>query len=230
MPGKAKAMPSAQAAGQPVKVSGPGAGIYRKWAEFISGPEGTNPAQELTVRAASVDSWRGVIRAPMPQPVNVTRETVGALYEVPAGQVTLTPGTHPGEKLITVHLVPPPEMDPNTLEGAWLLRVARRSGPMPHTHLEDVQDDPGTGGKAALVVADEDISKLPSPDRMELAGALRTNPLLISYEPRLNPRHGVIRIMHTNPLEQGRAFPGVHVLKANAVDVHHLVRMRVHQS
>ncbi|MER7817411.1 type IV secretory system conjugative DNA transfer family protein [Streptomyces sp. NPDC096153] len=215
-PGKAKAAPSMQATAKPVQAFGAVAEIYRKWAEFISGPEGTNPAQELTVRGASADSWRGVIRAPMPQPVNVTRETVGALYEVPAGQVTITPGTHPGEKLITVHLVPPPEMDPNTLEGAWLVRVARRGGPMPHTHLEGVQDDPNTGGKAALVVADEDISKLPSPDRMELAGALRTNPLLISYEPRLNPREGVIRIMHTNPLEEGRAFPGPHVLKANA--------------
>ncbi|MFI1568200.1 hypothetical protein ACH4ZX_35160 [Streptomyces sp. NPDC020490] len=215
-PGRAKAAPSAQAATKTVQASGAVADIYRKWAEFISGEEGTNPYQELTVRGVSADSWRGVIRAPMPQPVSVTRETVGALYEVPAEQVTITPGTHPGEKLITVHLVPPPEMDPNTLEGAWLLRVARKSGPMPNTHLEGVQDDPNTGGKAALVVADENISKLPSPDRMELAGALRTNPLLISYEPRLNPREGVIRIMHTNPLEEGRVFPGSHVLKTNA--------------
>ena len=215
-PGKVKAAPSAQAAAKPVQASGAVADIYRRWAEFISGPEGTNPAEELTVRGVSADSWRGVIRAPMPKPVNVTRETVGALYEVPTEQVTITPGVHPGEKLITVHLVPPPEMDPNTLEGAWLLRVARRGGPMPHTHLEGVQDDPNTGGKAALVVADEDISKLSSPDRMELAGALRTNPLLISYEPRLDPRQGVIRIMHTNPLEEGRTFPGLHVLKANA--------------
>ncbi|MFI1890471.1 type IV secretory system conjugative DNA transfer family protein [Streptomyces jumonjinensis] len=213
-PGAAKAAaPASQATAQPVP-SGV-ADIYRKWATFISGPEGSNPGQELTVRSAAADAWRGVVRAPMPEPVSVTRETVGALYRVPTGQVTITPGTHPGEKLITVHLVPPPEMDPSTLEGAWLLRVARRGGPMPHTHLEEVQDDPNTGGKVALVVADEDISKLPSPDRMELAGALRTNPLLLSYEPRLDPRHGVIRIMHTNPLEEGRPFPGAHVLKAN---------------
>lgn len=41
------------------------------------------------------------------------------------------------------------------------------------------------------------------------------NPLLISYEPRQNPREAVIRMMEHNPLEQGTPFPGTHVLKAN---------------
>ncbi|GGU49830.1 hypothetical protein [Streptomyces violascens] len=218
--GAKKKAPTLAVAAAPAQTAAPVssqvADIYRKWAEYISGAEGTNPGQELTVRGHYGNTWAGVIKAPMPAPVNVTAETVGALYEVPAAQVKITPGQHPGVKLITVHLTPPPEADPSTLEGLWARHVARKGGVMPGTHLEDVQDDPNTGGRAALVVADEDTARLPHVDRLDLAGALRTTPLLVSYEPRLNPREGVIRLMDKNPLEEGRAFPGLHVLRANA--------------
>jgi hypothetical protein len=87
---------------------------------------------------------------------------------------------------------------------------------MAGTHLENVQDDPNTGGQVALVVAGDDLDRLRHPDRMDLVGALRVkNPLLISYEPRQNPREAVIRKMDHNPLQKGAAFPGIHVLKPN---------------
>ncbi|MGO4417416.1 type IV secretory system conjugative DNA transfer family protein, partial [Streptomyces sp. MCAF7] len=214
-PGKTKAAPAPTATPAPAVPDGV-ADIYRKWAEYISGPEGTNPNQELTVRSVSYEAWTGVIKAPMPQSVNVTPETVGRVYEVPASQVKITPGDHPGDKRITVYLVAPADADPRTLEGAWRLRVARKGGVMYGTHLEEAQDDPNTGGKAAYVVADEDTDRLPVPDLLALAGALRTNPLLISYEPTNDPRVSKIRLMDKNPLEEGRPFPGLHVLKANA--------------
>uniref|UniRef100_UPI003F49938E DNA translocase FtsK n=1 Tax=Streptomyces sp. CA-141956 TaxID=3240051 RepID=UPI003F49938E len=128
----------------------------------------------------------------------------------------LTPGAHAGERHITVHRTAPPTLDPTTLAGAWSKHVARTGGVLAHTHLEDIQDDPNTGGQVALVVANDTIDALPTPDRRALAGALRTTPLLVSYEPRLNPREAVIRVMEHNPLEKGVEFPGVDVLRPDA--------------
>jgi hypothetical protein len=42
----------------------------------------------------------------------------------------------------------------------------------------------------------------------DLVGALRTDHLLLSYEPSTNPRTAVIRLMKENPLRAGIPFPG----------------------
>ncbi|MFF8544811.1 hypothetical protein ACF060_31495 [Streptomyces werraensis] len=191
--------------------------IAYRWHQVISNPDnGTHRGQNLTVRTLSTMRWQGTITAPTGQSVTVTPDTVSSAYQVPAAWISLRPGAHAGEAHITVNLQAPPELDPTTLQGAWTKWVARTGGVMPGTHLENIQDDPNTGGQVALVVADDDTDSLTHPDRKKLAGALRvSNPLLISYEPRQNPREAVIRKMAHNPLEKGAKFPGIHVLKPN---------------
>ncbi|MET9725454.1 hypothetical protein [Streptomyces zaomyceticus] len=190
--------------------------ILQAWARHISNPaNGAHKMQLLTLRTVGADRWTGLITAPVGTTVNVTCETVSSVFQVPADWILIHGGSHTGERLITVNYQPPAELDVTTLAGAWSKRAARPGGVMANTHLEDVQDDPNTGGQVALVVADENLDKLPHPDRASLAGALRTTPLLVSYEPRQNPREAVIRVMDRNPLQEGVAFPGVDALRAN---------------
>ncbi|MFD1277493.1 hypothetical protein ACFQ51_53025, partial [Streptomyces kaempferi] len=141
---------------------------------------------------------------------------MSSVYQVPTAWIAFKNGAHAGERHIAVHLTAPAELDPNTLTGAWKKYLSKPGGLMAGTHLKDVRDDPNTGGQVAVVVAGEDLDRLRHPDRLDLAGALRTKPILISYEPRQNPREAVIRKMDHNPLQKGAAFPGVHVLKVNA--------------
>jgi hypothetical protein len=191
--------------------------ILKRWAEHVSHPQsGAHRGQELTVRTLSPTCWVGTITAPVGSSVNVTADTVSSVYRIPASWVSFKAGAHAGERHIAVNLTAPADLDPSTLSGAWKKWVSRKGGLMAGTHLEDIKDDPNTGGQVALVVAGEELDRLPHPDRVALAGALRTQPILISYEPRQNPRQAIIRKMDRNPLEQGAPFPGVHVLKVNA--------------
>ena len=203
----------------PTAVAVPATGaehILQKWGQHISDPAGgTHKGQLLTLRTYSALRWQGTITAPTGQSVTVTKDTISSVYQVPADWITFQPGAHAGETHITVNTQRPAELDPTTLTGAWRKWVARKGGLMDGTRLANVQPDPTTGGEVALVVAGENLDRLKHPDRLDLAGALRTNPLLISYEPRQNPREAVIRKMAHNPLQKGAAFPGVHVLKAN---------------
>lgn len=203
-------------------VDTPAKQIAYRWWEIISNTEtGTHKGQELEIRTLSHLGWTGIITARPGQSVTVTPDTVSSTYQAtpyqaPAAWITIKPGAHSGAAHITVHLQAPAELDPSTLTGAWRKWVARKGGLMEGTDLKNVQDDPNTGGQVALVVAGDQLDRLRHPDRMDLAGALRvTNPLLISYEPRQNPREAVIRKMDHNPLQKGAAFPGVHVLKPN---------------
>jgi hypothetical protein len=191
--------------------------ILQKWGLHISNPDnGSHKGQILTLRTLTVMCWQGTITAPVGNSVTVTADTVSSVYQVPAAWITFKEGAHTGERHITVNTQPPAELDPSTLQGAWRKWAARKGGLMDGTHLENVQPDPNTGGHVALVVAGENLDRLRHPDRMDLVGALRVkNPLLISYEPRQNPREAVIRKMEHNPLQKGAAFPGLHVLKAN---------------
>lgn len=187
--------------------------IAYRWHQTISNPEtGTHRGQHLTVRTLSTMRWQGTITAPTGQSVTVTPDTVSSAYQVPAAWITIRPGTHSGEAHITVNLQAPPELDTNTLQGAWTKWVARKGGIMAGTHLEDVQPDPVTGGEVARVVADDDTDTLPTPNMRDLVGALRTTPLLLAYEPGTNPRKAKIRLMKENPLRAGVPFPGPHVL------------------
>ncbi|MFD9443401.1 type IV secretory system conjugative DNA transfer family protein [Streptomyces sp. NPDC060001] len=194
--------------------------IAYRWYEIVSNREtGTHKGQDLTVRTLSTQRWQGTITAPAGQSVTVTADTISSAYQstpyqVPAAWITIKTGAHSGEAHITVNLQAPAELDTNTLAGAWRKWVARSGGVMDGTHLEDVQTDPNTGGEVAYVTAGEDLDKLPLPDRSSLAGALRTNTLLCSYNPIPGePRRGEIRIMKHNPLQEGVPFPGTHVLK-----------------
>ncbi|MFE5828976.1 type IV secretory system conjugative DNA transfer family protein [Streptomyces sp. NPDC056508] len=190
--------------------------IYRLWGQRISHPAtGSHKNQILTLTTVTPTHWTGTITAPIGASVTVTKETVSSLYRTNPEWILIREGAHAGQRIITVNHQAPAELDPTTLAGAWAKRVARTGGVLAHTHLEDIQDDPNTGGQVALVVADENLDKLPLPDRASLAGALRTTPLLVSYEPRQNPREAVIRVMDHNPLQEGIEFPGTHVLKAN---------------
>lgn len=193
------------------------ADIHARWGRYISHPAtGLHKGQVLTVThyLAGV-RWHGTITAQTPgQPVNVTRETVSGVYSKDPAWIHIKPGAHAGQAHITVNLAAPAELDTSTLKGAWTKWAARAGGVMADTHLEDVRPDPHTGGEVAYVIAGESLNKLPVPDRAELAGALRKNTLLCSYNPvKGEPRKGEIRIMNHNPLQDGVPFPGTHVLK-----------------
>lgn len=198
--------------------------VRRKWGVFISDPDcGKHKHQVLEDVFVYVDQtgkiirWTGRILAPAGSSVTVAEASVSSVYQVPAAWIGMEPGGHAGEVLISVDYKAPVELDPDTLEGAWKKRVARTGGVMPKTHLEGVTDDPNTGGKAAWICADEDLDILKHPDLAELAGALRTSPLLISYEKRPNnPRKAIIRMMDENPLEKGHAFQGLDTLKTTS--------------
>ncbi|MFE6126742.1 hypothetical protein ACFQ6Q_00495 [Streptomyces sp. NPDC056437] len=191
--------------------------ILKLWGQHISHPQdGAHRGQILTVHTLSPTRWTGTITAPAGKPVTVTADTVSSVYRVPAAWIKLKPALHAGQRHISVNLTAPAELDTRTLTGAWAKWLARPNGLMAGTRLENPQPDPNTGGEVALVVAGEDLDRLRHPDRIDLAGALRTKPLLVSYEPRQNPREAVIRKMTHNPLEKGAQFPGVHVLKPNA--------------
>lgn len=190
--------------------------ILRKWAAYISHPTtGTHPNQKLTITRHILGvRWEGTITALAGQSVTVKQDNVSSVYQLDASWITLRGGAHAGERHLTVHLCAPPELDTTTLQGAWTKWVAKSAGIMAGTLLEDVQDDPNTGGQVAYVVAGEDLNSLKTPDRAELAGALRTNTLLCSYSPEPgDPRRGTIRLMKHNPLKQGVPFPGTDVLK-----------------
>ncbi|NJA59179.1 type IV secretory system conjugative DNA transfer family protein [Streptomyces sp. NEAU-H3] len=190
--------------------------ILHRWGTHISHPDkGTHRGQVLTLHTLTPQHWAGHITARAGQAVTVTTETVSSVYEKPSSWISITPGPHAGVKEITVNLTKPANLDTSTLQGAWSKWAARKGGLMEGTHLEQIQDDPNTGGQVALIVAGESLDRLTHPDRSDLAGALRTPPLLISYEPRLDPRKAVIRKMAHNPLQQGAAFPGTHVLRPN---------------
>ncbi|MEW2402143.1 hypothetical protein [Streptomyces sp. NPDC046862] len=189
--------------------------IAYRWYEVISNPDtGTHKGQHLEVRTLSNLRWQGTITAPIGQSVTVTKDTVSSAYRKKPAWIDFTPGAHAGEVHITVNQAAPPDLDPATLSGAWKKYAARTGGVMAGSRLEDVQTDPNTGGEVAYVVAGEDLDKLPLPDRASLAGALRTNTLLCSYNPVPgNPRLGEIRLMKHNPLQDGVPFPGTHALK-----------------
>lgn len=199
----------------PAVADTPAKQIAYRWHQVISHPDnGTHRGQELTLRTISTMRWQGTITAPTGQSVTVTADTVSSAYQVPAAWISLRPGAHAGEAHITVNLQAPPELDPTTLQGAWTKWVARPNGVMAGTYLEDVQTDPHSGGEVAYVIAGENLNKLPTPDRAELAGALRTNTLLCSYNPVPgDPRKGEVRLMKHNPLQDGVPFPGTHVLE-----------------
>jgi hypothetical protein len=194
--------------------------IAYRWHQIVSNREtGTHRGQNIEIRTLSTMRWQGTITAPAGQSVTVTADTVSSAYQstpyqVRAAWIRFEDGAHSGERHITVNLVPPLELDTNTLQGAWRKWAARSGGVMAGTHLEDVQTDPNTGGEVAHVTAGENLDKLPVPDRAALAGALRTNTLLCSYAPVPgDPRRGIIRLMKHNPLKKGVPFPGTHVLK-----------------
>ncbi|MFE5483000.1 type IV secretory system conjugative DNA transfer family protein [Streptomyces sp. NPDC056527] len=192
------------------------ADILQRWAIHISHPvNGANRGQELTLNSYATDRWTGTITAPIGASVTVTPDTISSVFQVDSAWIHTTPGNHAGERHLTVHRTAPAELDPSTLAGAWKKFVARKGGLMAGTHLKDIQEDPNTGGQVAIVEAGDTLDRLQHPDRADLAGALRTKPHLISYEPRTDPREAVIRVMERNPLEAGAEFPGVHVLKAN---------------
>ncbi|MEE1812727.1 type IV secretory system conjugative DNA transfer family protein [Streptomyces sp. BE133] len=202
-------------AGMPIPAGSPADLIARRWAQHISHPKnGTHRGQELTVTTLTPTRWAGIITAPTGATVTVTPDAISSVYQIPATWITMQTGTHAGERLITVNLTAPADLDPSTLSGAWKKWVAKTNGLMAGTHLEDVQDDPNTGGQVAYVVAGENLDRLPTPDRASLAGALRTNTLLCSYNPTPgNPRRGEIRLMKENPLQNGVPFPGRSVLE-----------------
>ena len=193
--------------------------IMHAWDQHIAHPDtGQHKHQILTDVTVYTDRWTGRIIAPAGASVNVSKDAVSSVYRVNAGWIDIRHGDHAGEAHVTVNYNAPAELDPNTLQGAWKRRVAVTGGTMPKTHLEQVIDDPNTGGKAAWVVADDDMKgALKAPDLADLAGDLRKSPLLISYEPNPNNvRKAIIRVMDTNPLEAGHAFPGLDAMKATA--------------
>ena len=193
--------------------------IMAAWEAHISHPDtGQHRHQILTDVHVYTDRWTGRIIAPAGASVNVSKEAVSSVYRVNAGWIGIKHGDHAGEAHVTVSYTAPADLDPNTLEGAWKKRVACTGGTMPKTHLEKVTDDPNTGGKAAWVVADDDMrGALKAPDLIDLAGDLRKSPLLISYEPNsTNVRKAIIRVMDNNPLEAGHAFQGLDSMKASA--------------
>ncbi|MGW6877137.1 hypothetical protein ACWGHA_32930 [Streptomyces xanthophaeus] len=195
----------------PSGIPGPG-GLYRIWADHISGEGGMHPGQHLVGVTDTGRLWEGIIEAPQGKSVNVSADAVGSAYRVPAAWVTFAAGHHPGEQYVTVRRTPPAELDPNTMEGMWASLV--RPKVMPGTHLKDAQVDPATGGWVAWVVADDDVPAVPVPDRKLLVGALRSSMTLVDYQPHASdPRKGKIRLMDKNPLEAGVPFPGPQALE-----------------
>jgi hypothetical protein len=187
--------------------------IARRWYDVISNRDsGTHKGQELNVTAADHRRWQGTITAPTGQSVTVTKEALSSAYRVDTEWITFKAGAHAGERHVTVSLTPPPELDTNTLAGAWKKWAARSGGVMAGTHLEEIQADPNTGGEVARVVADFNTDALPTPNMRDLVGALRTSPILLSYEPSTDPRTAVIRLMKENPLRAGIRFPGPEAL------------------
>ncbi|MFJ9460347.1 hypothetical protein ACIRST_35400 [Kitasatospora sp. NPDC101447] len=192
--------------------------VLQLWFAHISGEYGACPGQHLTLTGHGPEEWEGIIEAAPGRPVTVTSATVSGVYRVPAAWITITEGHHDSSKRIHVRLVAPTEQDGpqySALEALWLQRVARKGGCMPGTHLEDITEDPATGGVAAWVMADEDTDALTIPDLYTIAGALRTTPLLVSVERTGNPRKAVFRMMDRSPLEDGRSLPGPETLLAN---------------
>ncbi|OKJ52547.1 type IV secretory system conjugative DNA transfer family protein [Streptomyces sp. CB02261] len=187
--------------------------IVQNWGRHISHPAtGAHKMQILTLRTVAAHRWTGTITAPVGTTVNVTPETVSSVYRVNPDWILIRPGAHAGERHITVNYQAPAELDPTTLAGAWAKYVATTV--MKGSHLEEVQEDPATGGEVAVVVADEHTPRLITPAHDDIVGALRTNTLLCSYTPTPgDPRRGVIRLMKHNPLQEGTPFPGTHVLK-----------------
>ncbi|MGW7316124.1 hypothetical protein [Streptomyces sp. NPDC054865] len=195
----------------PPGLPGPG-GLYKIWADHISGEGGAHPGQHLVGVTDSGELWQGIIEAPPGRAVNVSAEAVGSAYRVSAACVTFADGHHPGEQYVTVRRTAPAELDPNTMEGMWVRLV--RPKVMPGTHLRDAQVDPATGGWVAWVVADDDVPAVPVPDRKLLVGALRSSMTLVDYQPHpSDPRRGKIRLMDKNPLEDGVPFPGPQALE-----------------
>lgn len=185
--------------------------ICQVWSRYVSAPGGLHPGQELELWTHSPERWTGIVRAPQGKTASVRAETVSSLYQVPLEQVELTPGTHEGEMHIAVSLTPLVAAPESAgLAGLWSKRAARKGGVAPGTHLEGVQYDKSTGGEVAFVVADDDTDSLPKGvDRRDLAGALRTQQVLVSYEPSSDPRRAVVRLMKENPLRQGKPLEGL---------------------
>ncbi|CAK7288663.1 hypothetical protein [Streptomyces misionensis] len=183
--------------------------ILHAWGQHISHPDtGSHRGQTLRLRTINAYRWQGTITAPIGTTVTVTKDAVSSVYRKPAEWIDIKTGAHAGEATITVNLQPPAELDTSTLAGAWRKWAARNGGVMAGTHLEEVQPDPNTGGEVARVIADDTLDALPTPNMRDLVGALRTNHLLLSYEPSTNPRTAVIRLMKENPLRAGTPFPG----------------------
>ncbi|MFG2276684.1 type IV secretory system conjugative DNA transfer family protein [Streptomyces chartreusis] len=214
-PATAAAVDINQGPGEPVTLADQ---IIASWGRHISDADkGQHRHQILTDVTVYTDRWTGRIIAPAGASVTVTKESVSSVYRRNPAWIEITHGDHSGEAHITVNHHAPAELDPNTLAGAWKKRLARPGGLMPKTHLEDVTYDPNTEGESAYVCADDDLDLLKAPDRLALAGALRTSPLLVSYEPLANnPRKAILRTMPRNPLERGRPFQGLASLKASA--------------
>jgi hypothetical protein len=185
--------------------------ICQVWSRYVSAPGGQHPGQELELWTHSPERWTGIVRAPMGKTASVRAQTVSSLYRVPLEQVELTPGTHEGEMHIAVSLTPLVAAPESAgLAGLWSKRAARKGGVAPGTHLEGVQYDKTTGGEVAFVVADDDTDSLPKVvDRRDLAGALRTQQVLVSYEPSSDPRRAVVRLMKENPLRRGKPLEGL---------------------
>ncbi|WP_329123950.1 hypothetical protein [Streptomyces sp. NBC_01353] len=102
--------------------------IVHAWGVHISHPaHGAHRGQVLTLRTLNPERWTGTIAAPTGSSVNVSRDTVSSVHQVPAAWITLTPGDHTGEEHITVNVAPPPTLDPTTLAGAWAKYVAPAS-------------------------------------------------------------------------------------------------------
>ncbi|MFG2540662.1 type IV secretory system conjugative DNA transfer family protein [Streptomyces sp. NPDC048511] len=193
--------------------------ILAAWEEHISNPDGgRHRHQVLTDVTVYTNRWTGRILAPAGSGVTVSKEAVSSVYKTNAAWIDIEHGDHAGEARLSVSYTAPAELNPDTLQGAWKKRVACSGGTMPKTHLEDVTDDPNTGGQAAWVAADDDMKgALKAPDLTDLAGDLRKSPLLISYEPNPNNvRKAIIRVMDSNPLEAGHDFQGLDSLKATA--------------
>ncbi|WP_380286552.1 helicase HerA-like domain-containing protein [Kitasatospora purpeofusca] len=191
--------------------------VLERWHAHISGEYGAAQGQHLALTGYSPQAWEGVIEAAPGRPVTVTPETVSGVYRVPPDWVTISDGLHTSSRHIRVDLVPPPagQEQHGFLERMWLQRVARRGGCVPGTRLEGLVEDPATGGVAAWVVADDDTDTVAVPDPYQLAGAMRTTALLVSFEPTQDPRRAKFRMMERSPLESGTPLPGVEALLAN---------------